>query len=118
MQDSERTESGKAAAAAAAGGLAGYLPFFLLAGSSAPSGLQGLLSLGAAVAGCVLFGVTYRYAVRQDADNLQLRGGAVAAFALVKALGASDVIQYSADSGVRHPGGLLQVDQHQGASQA
>jgi hypothetical protein len=100
VQDSERTESGKAAAAAAAGGLAGYLPFFLLAGSSAPSGLQGLLSLGAAVAGCVLFGVTYRYAVRQDADNLQLRGGAVAAFALVKALGASDVIQYSADSGV------------------
>lgn len=43
-------------------------------GSSAPSGLQGLLSLGAAVAGCVLFGVTYRYAVRQDADNLQVRG--------------------------------------------
>lgn len=65
-------ESGKAAAVAAAGGLAGYLPFFLLAGSSAPSGLQGLLSLGAAVAGCVLFGVTYRYAVRQDADNLQV----------------------------------------------
>lgn len=61
---------------AAAGGLAGYLPFFLL--SSAPSGLQGLLSLGAAVAGCVLFGVTYRYAVRQDADNLQV--GLAAAF--------------------------------------
>jgi hypothetical protein len=70
LQDSERSESGKAAAAAAAGGLAGYLPFFLLTGSSA--GLQGLLSLGAAVAGCVLFGVTYRYAVRQDADNLQV----------------------------------------------
>lgn len=66
-------ESGKAAAVAAAGGLAGYLPFFLL--SSAPSGLQGLLSLGAAVAGCVLFGVTYRYAVRQDADNLQVGFG-------------------------------------------
>ena len=30
---------------------------------------------------------------------LQLRGGAVAAFALVKAVGAADVIQYSADSG-------------------
>jgi hypothetical protein len=70
LQDSERSESGKAAAAAAAGGLAGYLPFFLLTGSSA--GLQGLLSLGAALAGCVLFGVTYRYAVRQDADNLQV----------------------------------------------
>lgn len=70
VQDSERSESGKAAAAAAVGGLAGYLPFFLLTGSSA--GLQGLLSLGAAVAGCVLFGVTYRYAVRQDEDNLQV----------------------------------------------
>lgn len=90
-------ESGKAAAVAAAGGLAGYLPFFLL--SSPPSGLQGLLSLGAAVAGCVLFGVTYRYAVRQDENNLQLRGGAVAAFALVKSIGAADIIQYSAGSG-------------------
>lgn len=72
LQDSERVESGKAAAVAAAGGLTGSLPFFLLAGSSAPSGLQGLLSLGAAIAGCVLFGVTYRYAVRQDANNLQV----------------------------------------------
>ena len=71
MQDSERVESVKAAAVAAAGGLAGSLPFFLL--GSAPSGLQGLLSLGASLAGCVLFGVTYRYAVRQDVNNLQVR---------------------------------------------
>jgi hypothetical protein len=70
LQDSEREESGKAAAVAAAGGLAGYLPFFLL--TSGSSGLQSLLSLAAAVAGCVLFGVTYRYAVRQDVDNLQV----------------------------------------------
>lgn len=96
MQDSDRTESGKAAAVAAAGGVAGALPFLLSA--SAP-GLHGLLSLGATAAACLLFGVTYRYAVRQDATNMQLRGGVVAAFGLVKAVGAADIIQATADAG-------------------
>lgn len=73
LQDTERLESGKAAALAAAGGLAGYLPFLLLGSSGASSaGLQGLLSLGASVAACMLFGVTYRYAVRRDATNLHV----------------------------------------------
>lgn len=96
LQDGERLESGKAAALAAAGGLVGALPFLL---SAATPGLQGLLSLAASAAACMLFGVTYRYAVRQDSTNLHLRGGAVAAFALVKALGAADVIQATAESG-------------------
>ena len=32
---------------------------------------------------CALFGVTYRYAVRGEEANLQLKGGVVAAFGLV-----------------------------------
>ncbi|KAF6255576.1 hypothetical protein COO60DRAFT_199711 [Scenedesmus sp. NREL 46B-D3] len=95
-QDGDRVESGKAAALAAAGGLAGSLPFLL---SASTPGLQGILSLGASLAACLLFGVTYRYAVREDAANMHLRGGAVAAFGLVKALGAADVIQATADAG-------------------
>ncbi|KAF8060561.1 hypothetical protein HT031_004738 [Scenedesmus sp. PABB004] len=92
-QDGERVESGKAAALAAAGGLLGALPFLLA--SPAP-GLGAALSLAGSVAGCVLMGVTYRYAVRQDDTNAQLRGGVVAAFALVKAAGAADALQAGA----------------------
>jgi hypothetical protein len=73
LQDSERLESGKAAALAAAGGLAGSLPFLLL-GGGVGGGLQSLLSLGASAAACLLFGVTYRYAVRSDATNLHVSG--------------------------------------------
>eukprot|EP00878_Enallax_costatus_P023841 GHUV01025395.1.p1 GENE.GHUV01025395.1~~GHUV01025395.1.p1 ORF type:complete len:256 (+),score=126.08 GHUV01025395.1:862-1629(+) len=94
--DADRVESGKAAAVAAAGGVLGALPFLL---STPAPGLQGLLSLGATAAACLLFGVTYRYAVRQDATNMHLRGGVVTAFGLVKALGAADVIQATADAG-------------------
>eukprot|EP00882_Tetradesmus_deserticola_P014164 GHRQ01015055.1.p1 GENE.GHRQ01015055.1~~GHRQ01015055.1.p1 ORF type:complete len:204 (+),score=102.90 GHRQ01015055.1:632-1243(+) len=94
-QDGDRIESGKAAALAAAGGLAGSLPFLL---SASTPGLQSILSLGASLAACLLFGVTYRYAVREDASNMHLRGGAVAAFGIVKALGAADVLQATADA--------------------
>ncbi len=36
-----------------------------------------------------------RYAVRQDASNTQLKAGVLAAFALVKSIGAGDVLQAS-----------------------
>lgn len=39
---------------------------------------------------------TLRYAVRQDTANTQLRGGAVAAFALVRAAGGFDLLQRAA----------------------
>ncbi|KAE8813820.1 hypothetical protein D1007_09011 [Hordeum vulgare] len=35
---------------------------------------------------CALFGVTFRYAVRRDLDNIQLKTGAAAAFAVVRGL--------------------------------
>lgn len=92
-QDEERIESGKAAAIAAVAGAAATLP--LLAGSSQPSAAA-VLSLAASVGACFLFGVTYRYAVRQDASNTQLKAGVLAAFALVKSIGAGDVLQASA----------------------
>ena len=37
-----------------------------------------------------------RYAVREDSGNKHLRGGAVAAFALVRAVGGFDLLQRSA----------------------
>jgi len=37
-----------------------------------------------------------RYAVREDGANTQLRGGAVAAFALVRAAGGFDLLQRAA----------------------
>ncbi|TYH97906.1 hypothetical protein ES332_A12G272800v1 [Gossypium tomentosum] len=36
---------------------------------------------------CALFGVTFRYAVRRDLDNFQLKTGTYAAFGFVKGLG-------------------------------
>ena len=96
FSDADRAESGKAAAVAAAGGLAAALPFALAAGGS---GAGELLSLGDAAACCALFGVAYRYAVREDAGNVHLRGGAVAAFALVRAAGGFDLLQRAAASG-------------------
>ncbi|KAI8477243.1 MAG: hypothetical protein J3K34DRAFT_107391 [Monoraphidium minutum] len=101
FSDADRAESGKAAAAAVAGGLAATLPLALASGGAAE-----LLSLADTVACCALFGVTYRYAVREDATNTQLRGGAVAAFALVRAAGGFDLLQRAAAAG---GGGLEQL---------
>lgn len=57
FSDADRAESGKAAAAAVAGGLVATLPFALAAG-----GASELLSLADTAACCALFGVTYRCA--------------------------------------------------------
>ena len=76
MQDAERIESAKAGAAAGLGGAAAALPLALSAGGdSAAAALLGLAPAGLASG---LLGVTYRYAVRQDAANLQLKVGACA----------------------------------------
>lgn len=37
--------------------------------------------------------VPCRYAVRKDATNTQLKGGVIAAFGLVKAIGGADILQ-------------------------
>lgn len=74
LQDAERLESAKAAAAAAAGGAAATLPLVLSGGAGAGAAL---LSLAAAGVASALLGVTYRYAVRQDLGNTQLKVRAV-----------------------------------------
>jgi hypothetical protein len=91
----DRAEAGKAAAAAMAGGLAATAPF-AAAGGAAGGAPGELLSLASALACCALFGVAYRYVVREDGGNPHLRGGAVAAFGLVRAAGGLDMLQRSA----------------------
>ena len=56
-EESERVESGKAGAVAAAGSAAGSLPFIV---ASSPSGFASFASLAAVLVTGLLFGVTYR----------------------------------------------------------
>lgn len=88
----ERVESGKAAAVAALAGAAASLPF-TLAATGGGLGPGPLASVAAAATTCALFGVTYRYVVRRDSANLQLKGGAVGAFALTRGLAQIDTTQ-------------------------
>lgn len=70
MQAGEKVESAKAGAIAGAGGTLASLPYILAAGHPP---LASALSVGTCLASCLLFGVTFRYAVRQDLQNLQLK---------------------------------------------
>ena len=70
VQAAEKVESGKAAAiAGVAGGLAS-LPYILAAGHPP---ISAALSAAVCLVSCTLFGVTFRYAIRQDLQNLQLK---------------------------------------------
>lgn len=86
----ERLESVKALAVASGAGTLCLLPFSLTSGGS-------LLSLALGTATCGLFGVTYRYAIRQDSENIQLKSGVVAAFALARGFGETDVYVRASD---------------------
>lgn len=89
----EKVESAKAAAIAGVGGGIASLPYILAAGHPP---LSTALSAVACLASCTLFGVTFRYAIRQDLQNLQLKGGVVAAFGLVRGSAQADMLQLSA----------------------
>ena len=78
-EDAERGESAKAGMVAAAGGALAALPLSLGMDADVM-----LLSAGIALVASFLFGVTFRYAVRQDRGNVQLKAGVVAAFGLVQ----------------------------------
>ena len=84
VQDVERVESAKAGAVAAVGGLLGSLPYLATAGHGVASTV---VSAGQIFASCLLFGVTFRYVLAAGNDNVQLKGGVVAAFGLVCAAG-------------------------------
>ena len=99
--DPERLESVKAGIIAALVGLTVSVVFVgvdsLLAGSGALTQALLLQAIRRIVVGtvcCFLFGVTYRYIIRQD-PNPHLRSGAVGAFALTRSLSQLETIQIS-----------------------
>ena len=99
-EDAERVESGKAGALAALSGTLLSSPLLLSqstggAGFGDPVALQ---SVAGVLVSCLVFGVTYRYAVRDDFGNDQLKGGVVGAFGLTRGLGAADVFLHGSDA--------------------
>ncbi|PIN01905.1 RNA uridylyltransferase [Handroanthus impetiginosus] len=83
-KDEERLESVKAASISAVIGTLAQLPISL---SRVSSNVDLILPLAITFVSCALFGVTFRYALRRDLDNFQLKSGTSAAFAFVKGLG-------------------------------
>ncbi|KAH7841418.1 hypothetical protein Vadar_029628 [Vaccinium darrowii] len=86
-RNAERLESVKAASVSALVGSFAGLPISLAQMTN-----DSLLVLPFAITfiSCALFGVTFRYAVRRDLDNFQLKTGTAAAFAFVKGLATLD----------------------------
>ncbi|XP_057978130.1 uncharacterized protein LOC131164725 isoform X2 [Malania oleifera] len=82
-KDEERWESIKAAFVSALTGTLVGLPISLTQVTSSP---QLVLPLAVTFISCALFGVTFRYAIRRDLDNVQLKTGTSAAFGFVKGL--------------------------------
>lgn len=87
-EDAEKVESGKAAVMAAIAGTIAFSPFILSADTWAELGT----GVGGALLSCALFGVTYRYAVRSDIANSQLKGGVVGAFGLVRGVAQAEIV--------------------------
>ncbi|KAI3792665.1 hypothetical protein L2E82_06553 [Cichorium intybus] len=82
-KNKERFESVKAASISAIVGTIAGLPISL---SQATDTSQLILPSVITLISCALFGVTFRYAVRRDLDNFQLKTGTSAAFGFVKGL--------------------------------
>ena len=96
-EDAERLQSAKAALVSAVAGTLLTAPLFL--SQSGASSLVALESVGGVFVSCLVFGVTYRYALRDDLGNRQLKGGVVGAFGLARGLGAADVYLHGSDAG-------------------
>ncbi|KAG8659008.1 hypothetical protein MANES_02G003600v8 [Manihot esculenta] len=79
----ERLESIKAASISAVVGTLAGLPFFF---TQVTDIVQLALPLATTFISCALFGVTFRYAVRRDLENFQLKSGTCAAFGFVKGI--------------------------------
>ncbi|CAL5437895.1 unnamed protein product [Camellia sinensis] len=86
-RNEERLESIKAASISALVGSLAGLPIFF---TQVTDISQLILPLATTFISCALFGVTFRYAVRRDLDNFQLKTGTCAAFAFVKGVGTVD----------------------------
>ncbi|KAF9689177.1 hypothetical protein SADUNF_Sadunf01G0064600 [Salix dunnii] len=81
--DEERLESIKAGFVSALVGTLAGLPISL---NQVTSNAQLILPSIITFISCALFGLTFRYAVRRDLDNFQLKTGTAAAFGIVKGL--------------------------------
>jgi hypothetical protein len=89
-ENAERIESIKASSVSALIGTLASIPIALVQANS----IEGLLiKEGIIFISCVLFGVTYRYTVRQNLENIKLKSGVVAAFGLVR----GNKLQYIVD---------------------
>lgn len=82
-RDQERLESIKAGFVSA---LVGTLAGFPISLTQVTSNAQLILPSTITFISCALFGLTFRYAVRRDLDNFQLKTGTAAAFGIVKGL--------------------------------
>lgn len=83
-RDADRIDSAKAGVAAALGGSIATVPLLLSLRGDVDA--QFLLEAGSTAASCLLFGITFRYAIREDAGNGQLKSGVVGAFGLTRGL--------------------------------
>ncbi|KAJ6840536.1 uncharacterized protein M6B38_310100 [Iris pallida] len=101
-KDLERIESVKAASISAIVGTLASLPISFYQNTSY---VELILDLAIIFISCTLFGVTFRYAVRRDLDNIQLKTGTPAAFGFVKglaALGAGMPLELNMNSLISH----------------
>lgn len=80
-RNEERLESVKAAFISAIVGTLAGLPISF---TQVTSSSQLILPLAINFVSCALFGITFRYTMRRDLDNIQLKTGTSAAFGLVK----------------------------------
>lgn len=93
--DAERLETAKAGVASVAGSILVTLPLALASSSPAIA----LESVGDSAVCAFLFGLVYRYAVRDDVrSNTQLKAGIVAAFGLVRGITAASAVLGGADA--------------------
>ncbi|KAL8090701.1 uncharacterized protein LOC141698701 [Apium graveolens] len=101
-KNKERLESIKAAIVAALVGTLAGLPFSL----ARPTNITELIiPLGITFASCALYGVTYRYVIRRDLEDIHLKTGAAAAFGIVKglaAVGGGPPLEFNANSFLSH----------------
>ncbi|KAH7513669.1 hypothetical protein FEM48_Zijuj11G0005500 [Ziziphus jujuba var. spinosa] len=82
-KEEERWESIKAASVSAIVGTLAGLPISF---SQVSTISELLLPVAITFASCALFGVTFRYAIRRDLDNVQLKTGTSAAYGFVKGM--------------------------------
>ena len=82
-RNEERVESIEAAFISALVGTLAGLPISF---TQATSSTQLILPLTINFISCALFGVTFRYTIRRDLDNIQLMTGTSAAFGFVKGM--------------------------------